>query len=306
MTVQNVGDFETGLEDFDMEDAVIPRLSIVHREGQFKDSLSNEQFDSVKVIILGLVKQRILWHPTVDDGDRPMCRSSDHNLGFPNMSDDQPKEKRFPWEKSGFDKADYPADDDGLIALPCSGCQLKEWGSHPDGKRPFCSEQFTLPVLYDPREDDSWVPAIMTFQKTGLKPLKSYLTSFARSKNAAFQAVTEIGLNLQKRGQTDYSVPWFKRVGDTDDSNWREYSSSFRTMRDFLVAPPGAREDTEDGTPAAPSANENTKPKKAAPETDDSDVVDAEVIEESKAEEKANPAGEPPAASSDDDDDLPF
>lgn len=290
-------EFDTGLEDFDLEDAVIPRLTIVHREGQFKDSLSNETFDSIKVIILGLVKQRVLWHPTVDDGDWPMCRSVNHDIGFPNVSDDQPKDKRFPWDKSGFDPSDYPADENGQIRLPCSGCALKEWGSHPDGKRPYCSEQFTLPVLYDPRDDGNWVPAIITFQKTGLKPLKSYLTSFARSRNAAFMAVTEIGLTLQHRGQTDYSVPTFKRVGDTDEENWREYSASFRTMKEFLEADPGSRdyeaEDKKiDKKPAASKATE---------QEEDENVVEAELVEDKpKAKETVPPAAD------EDDDDLPF
>lgn len=303
----NVGDFETGLEDFGLEDAVIPRLSIVHREAQFKDSLSNEQFDTLKVIILGLVKQRVLWHPTVDDGDWPMCRSANHETGFPNMSDDQPKDKRFPWSKSGFDQSDYPADGDGLIRLPCSGCQLKEWGSHPDGKRPYCAEQYTLPVLYDPRDDENWVPAIMTFQKTGLKPLKAYLSSFARSRNAAFQAVTEIGLDLNKRGQTEYSVPWFKRVGNTDEENWREFSTNYRTMRDFLTADPGSR-DEDEGTPA-PSSNVAKPPAKEEPKQDDKteDVVDAEVVEDKPQQQDKVSKPEPAAAASDDDDDdLPF
>ena len=150
-------DYDTGLEQFGVEDAVIPRLSIVHKDGQFKDSLTNAQFTTIKVIILGLVKQRVLFHPVVDDGDWPMCKSADHDTGFPNMSDEQPKEKRFAllWDKAGFDPKDFPPDENGVIRLPCDSCQLKEWGTHPDGKKPYCAEQFTLPILYDPDEDGS-------------------------------------------------------------------------------------------------------------------------------------------------------
>lgn len=313
MTIANVGDYETGLEEFGVEDAVIPRLSIVHKDGQFKDSLSNEQFPKLTVIILGLVKQRVLWHTELDDGDWPMCRSTNHDLGFPNMSDDQPKSKRFPWVMSGFDQADYPADENGLVSLPCSGCQLKEWKSHPDGKRPYCSEQFTLPVLYDPRDDENWVPAIITFQKTALKPLKAYLSSFARSRGAAFQAVTEIGLDMLRRGTTDYSVPSFKRVGDTDEAYWREYSASYRSMADFLRAAPGAREEDADGDakPVAPSSNvakpptlKKPEPKKAPEPAPEEDIVDGEVVEEAPAVKKAAPVA--PVAPVEDDDDLPF
>lgn len=304
----NPEDYETGLEDFDMQDAVIPRLAIVHKEAVFKDSLSGEQFGSVRTIMLGLVKQRILWHAQMDDDDWPMCRSVDHETGFPNESEDQPKGKRFPWDLSGFRPEDFTANADGQKKLPCKGCQLKEWGSHPDGKRPYCSEQYTMPVLYDPQENGLWVPAIMTFQKTGLKPLKSYLTSFARNRTPVFSAITEIGLDPRTRGQTEYAVPVFRRVGDTDEDNWREYSVNYRSMRSFLQEEPGSRtEDVEVGTP---STNTNTAP----PTEKAEEPVEAEVVEESKAEEEANPAPDAdvphedtkPESKSEDDDDLPF
>lgn len=310
MTLQNPGDFDfdTGLDDFDMEDAVIPRLTIVHKEGRFKDSLSNEEFDSVRVIFLGLVKQRTLWHFTVDEGDWPMCRSANHEIGFPNLSDEQPKEKRFPWEKSGFSPADYPPDEDGKIRLPCDRCQLKEWKSHPDGKKPYCAEQFTMPVLYDPHGDDFWVPAIMTFQKTSLKGLKSYLTSFKRNKAPAFEAVTEITLTIQRKGSNDYSVPNFKRVGDTESDNWREYSTNFRTIRDFLTEEPATEDDGVVGEVPASSS----QPAATKQEVKEEEIHDAEIVEEPevKKEEpaKSEPKAEAPPASpaADDDDDLPF
>jgi hypothetical protein len=294
VTIQHPSDFEfeTGLEDFDMSDAVIPRLTIAHRDGEFRDSLSNEQFPKLTTIMLGLVKQRVLWHPDIDDGDWPMCRSADHDTGFPNMNESQPMDKRFPWEKAGFDPADYPPGADGQIRLPCAGCTLKEWKSHPDGKRPYCSEQFTIPMLYDPRQDGNWVPAVFSFQKTALKPLKSYLTSFARSKNAAFQAITEIGLDMMKRGTTEYAVPNFRRVGDTNEEEWRGYSTSFRTMKDFLTADPGSREEAE---PTAPSVQQNNRP--AEEKKKDEDVVEAQIVEDAAGDS---------APAADDDDDLPF
>jgi len=309
MTVAKPEDFTTGLEDFSLEDAVIPRLTIVHKDAQWKDSLSGEQFDNVFAIMLGLVKQRVLWHATVDEGDWPMCRSPEHNTGFPNLSDDQPKDKRFPWEKSGFDQKDFPPDENGTIRLPCAGCQLKEWESHPDGKRPYCSEQFTIPVLYVPGDGDmndwtAYVPAIMTFQKTSLKPLKNYLTSFARSKQAAFQAITQIGLTPQKRGTTDYAVANFRKVGATDQDNHRDYMTNFLSMRDFLTAEPGSREEKEDGV-AAPSTNEAKPPAKTVEEQDDKseDIVEAQVVEDEPEQQAKATSTE---AAAEDDDDLPF
>lgn len=296
-------EFETGLDDFDMEDAVVPRLTIVHPEQEFKDGLTGETFSKLNVIILGLVKQRSLWHPTVDEGDWPMCRSQNHEIGFPNLSDKQPKEKVFPWAISGFDPADYEPDPDGQIRLPCSGCQLKEWKSHPDGKKPYCSEQFTLPLLYSEDPDGPYAPAILSLQKTSLKPIKAYLTGFARSQTPAFSVITELTLEAAKRGTTTYSIAQLRKGPATDQDQWRSYAMQFRTMRDFLTADPGSVDEEEDGV-GTPSANVNTPPpakEETAAAPDEPAAKEAAVVEE---EPKAPAAAAPAAAN--DDDDLPF
>lgn len=297
-------DLNTGLEDFGVEDAVVPRLQIVHREGVFKDSLSSNEYPLIKAVILGLVKQRILWHHKVDEGDRPMCKSPDHNFGFPNTDDeDTPKEKRFPWGKSGFDPADYPPNEEGFVQLPCERCALKDWGTHPDGNKPYCAEQYTLPLLYDPGTG-GFVPAILSIQKTSIKGLRSYLTSFARSKNPAYTSITEIGLRQASRGTTDYSIATFKELGKTDPDRWREYSANYSTLRKFLTQHPISREE-DDG--AGPTSDNETK----APQTQ------PEVSPEPETRETTQPAapagggspstkGAVPATTGDDDDDLPF
>lgn len=292
-------EFETGLDDFDVEDAVVPRISIVHKDQEFKDSLTGETFPTMQAIILGLVKQRVLFHHIVDDGDWPMCRSQNHDTGFPNMSDKQPTEKLFPWDKSGFDPKDFPPDDDGLIRLPCSGCQLKEWKSHPDGKKPYCAEQFTLPILYSTDPDGVFAPAVLSLQKTSLKPIKAYLTSFARSQQPAFSVITEFGLDAAKRGSTIYSIVNVRKVAASEPDEWRSYATSYRAMRNFLTADPGSLEDDEAGV-AEPSANVNEAPV----------VEDPPAKEETQAapEEPAAKEAEPAAASAAPagDDDLPF
>lgn len=331
MTLQNPGDFdfETGLEDFTMEDAVTPRLQIQHKEGTFKDSLSGQEFDKLTCIMLGLVKQRILWYNIVDDNsknDYPMCRSMNHSYGFPNMDEEVPKSKQFPWAKSGFDPAAFPPDAEGLVRLPCDSCQLKEWGSHPDGNKPYCAEQFTTPVLYDPNGDGStWVPAILSFQKTSLKPLKAYFTGFQRARNAAFMAYTEIALDLTKRGTNVYSIPTFRKLGETDDTLWRGFSTQYRQLRDFLVADPGVEDIAPSDNVAQPPPNPGPAPAASQPAPAPG-TVDHEGIEEAEVVEPpvpvtpapAAPAAPPPPvapsappapaapAPATDDDDLPF
>jgi hypothetical protein len=324
MTIQNTGDFEleTGLEDFGMGDTVIPRLKINHREGRFVDSLSNEEFDKVRVVMLGLVRQRILWHPSLDDDDAaPMCKSTNFQIGFPDLNfEEQPKNKLFPWAESGFNPDDFQPGPDGLRRLPCAGCQLKEWGSHPDGKKPYCSEQFTIPLMYAPNEDENFIPAIISFQKTSLKPLKTYLSSFKRGKTAAFTAFTEMGLDLTKRGANPYSVPNFKNVGQTDSDDWAEYATSYRQLRDFLTADPGRGEDEEGSVTVTVTQDNQWGTPPAEAETVDAEVVEEPPVEDVPAEAEPTPPPAtpkktaqpaPPSAKSTPapaaaDDDLPF
>lgn len=276
-------DLYTGLEEFGMEDAVIPRLQIVHRDGLFRDNLNSATFPKVQLIILGMVKQRIMWHPTVDDNDKPMCRSADFEFGFPTLSD-VPKEKLFPWHLSGFEPSHFPPDEDGQVQLPCSKCSLKEWKTHPNGKTPYCSEQWTLSVMYDgwtPHDESNlnaggdysgiWSLALLSLQKSSLKAIKSYLTSFQRSKQPAFTAICEATLTLKSRGQVDYSEPSFRNVGKTEPANYQEYSFQARQLRDYLKRAPEPVETEADTSMPNPQNNVNQ------PSTG-SDTVQGEVV----------------------------
>lgn len=228
---------DTGLEDFDTTDMVMPRLTIDHGEAKFVDNLTGEKHEKMQVVMLGLIKQRILWDTEVNDGDKPLCKSFDFRSGIPD-------EARFPWDASGFDKADFDE------KLPCDACALKEWDSHPQRGTPWCSEQHTFPVLMSTGENVYAAPAILTVQRSAIKASKSYLTGFARSKTPLYTVVTEISLNAQKRGSVNYAVPSFVRVGATDDEQWSEYAQHYRTIREFISTPPPT-----DDEPSSPAAN---------------------------------------------------
>lgn len=316
--------FGTGLEEFQDSDAVIPRLSIVHKEARFKDNLTGEEFDSIEIIPLGLVRQRVLWHPDVDDGDQPMCKSTNNEIGHPNT--DAPKDKRFPWEKAGFNPVDHPPQPDGLIDLPCAGCQLKEWGTHPNGKSPYCTEQWVLPVLYrESGVEDTFAPAIFTLQRSGVKAIRAYLTPFQKSGNPAFLHVATVKLELNKRGQVDYSTPKFSKGPATDQAEWPSYATQFMQISEFLKRRPV----TDEAAPVeAGTNNANTGPTGAAAVV--ASAQDPWATQEQQGTPAPTPAPEPekqgtpatpapsqpspapsqpatqPSAQADDDEDLPF
>lgn len=295
----------TGLEDFSLEDAVIPRLKIMHKEGVFKDNLSGATFAKIRVIILAMNKQRILWHPSVDDGDKPMCRSADFNLGFPVSREEATKGKEFPWDKSGFTAEDMVPDQYGDVVLECGRCKLKEWGSHPLGKIPYCAEQWTLSVLYDGINDDGsssgmYSIALLTLQKSGLKAIKSYLTSFQRAKQPAFTAVCEVSLNLQGKGDVVFSTPSFRNVGKSDQAEWRSYAEQAQQMRDFLKRAPEPLEDEGGTAPATSDNSYNPPPSAQAPDpwaAVAADTAAQEAAARAAAEQAAAQAHQaPPAA----------
>lgn len=263
----------TGLEDFGLEDAVIPRLKIVHKEGLFEDNLSGGKYPKIRLIILGMVKQRILWNAQMDgDNDQPMCRSADFENGFPTL-EGVPADKMFPWAKAEFNPDHFPPDEDGQVVLPCKDCKLKEWKTHPNGKTPYCTEQWTLSVMYDGFDEetgqwsDTWAVALISLQKSALKAIRAYLTSFTRAKTAAYTAICEVTLTRKTRGQVDYATPNFRGVGKTDQSQWPTYATNAKQMRDYLKRAPEPLDEDGEGV-VTQSDNTYAGPQSAPPAAD--------------------------------------
>jgi hypothetical protein len=245
-------DSMTGLEDFDAStDAVMPRLRIVGKDAQFEDNLTNERHDKIKAVLLGLVKQRILWAPEVDDGEGPLCRSLDFLTGLPDP-------KGFPWKESGFERREGDH-----VELPCKDCGLKEWGTNPKGSTPWCSEQHTFPLMLlreggDPSEA---MPAILTLQRSGIKASKAYVSGFVRDRKPLYTQVTTIGLQPQKRGSVDYAVPILTKTEETDESLWPLFAKNYRQIRGYLQTPRSIEdEDTSKGSSGTVTATSSTPP----------------------------------------------
>jgi hypothetical protein len=227
---------DTGLEDFGVADAVLPRIKIEQKEALWSENLGNQKFEVLRFIPLGLVKQRVLFHHNVEDNDVPMCKSSDFELGYPNPN--APAQKSFPWQLAGFDPNDFPPDANGDRRLPCANCHLKDWGTSPINEQPYCSEQWTLPIYFDVEQNDIWQPAILTLQKSSIKPIRSYFTPYSSQNQPPFIHIARGTLKLNHRGQVDYSVPTFTKETDSPRDRWEEFNKQFKEMRTFLRRPP--------------------------------------------------------------------
>lgn len=233
-------DYMTGLEDF-TPSASMPRIQIVHDKGVFKDALTDEEFELLYGIPLGLIKQRVMWHPKVEDGDMPQCKSNDGDTGYPNIKG--PTQKcMFPFQRSGINLDILPRDEFRRPTIACEGCPHTQWTKDPeDGKRvpPACAERYTIPILYSTTEGgDIDRAGIVSFQKSGITPAKNYIQGFARAKQPLFSSFVTIRLETAKRGTVVYSTPKFKRGGPVSQAEFPNYVQQYREIRELLRNPP--------------------------------------------------------------------
>ena len=271
-----VDDIE-GLEDVEATDLTIPRITIDHEGGVFVDSQTNERFEEFDAIMLGLVKQRILWPPTPGaEGEGPMCRAVDFKTGNPDAAKWVTKHNGVnAVTASGFSFDEVEAGN-----LSCANCGLKEWDSHPNNGTPWCNEQFTFPIIRI-MEDGSAAPALISFQRTGLKACKSYVSGFKQARRPLYTALTRISAVHQKKGTVEYVTPSFSKIGDSDPTEHPIYSQQLHQIRDFITTP-RTFDDSSEG--------EATKEEAKAPAKAESDA-------EPQSVQRATPV---------DDDDEPF
>lgn len=252
-------EWNVGMEDVGASDLVIPRLKIIHDECLFENNLTKERWSTLQCIVIGQVKQRIMWDDEVSEGgtDRPQCRSSDFTYGFPNLRTDIPVRKQFPWEDSNFkpehlrviDKAqptqDHPEGftSNGIPCLPCASCKFTAWGA--DRKPPRCAEQHTYVILYTLDGGVSHTLALLTLQKSSIKPSKEFISGMAQSKQPIFSVYTEIKLLAEKRGSVSYATAQFIRGAATRRENWREYANQITSIRGFLRQAPRPADDAD-------------------------------------------------------------
>lgn len=295
-----------GLEDLE-GGVALPRLTLKHADRVFKAGDTNEEYPKLVGVILGMVRQRVMWNPEVgEDKARPQCKSSDGLTGYPNVRD-KGSDDEFPWDEFPLNEAQAPKDEHGRPVLSCKGCPFSEWGKDKKGKAvpPPCKERFSFPIVYN-RDMDPTGPfdaaGVFSVQGSGIKPARTYLSAFKVGRQPVFSAVTEVGLLAASRGSVQYSIPEFKRVGNSDVSDWADYAAQYEEVRAYLRAAPRPEDDgssksegyvaPEQAVPAAPEQAAPTVPAK------NDDIQDAVIVSET--------SNVPTPASAPDEDELPF
>lgn len=307
---------DTGLEDLGVEDLRMPRLVIDHKKGVFRDSLSGAEYEKLNVITLGLVKQRVLWHATVqEEAASPLCKSTNFMVGYPTMNKPKPSDN-FPWQAAGWQPSDFQPDEYGRITLPCDSCRLAQWKSHPDGKKTWCSEQHAVPLLYGPEGTVPSMTAIFTTQRSSIAATRTYFAGIARQNLPAYAFIARLSLSAQKRGVNIYYVPVFTALEQTSQENWPTWSENYRSIREFLQRPPALRDAEGNIIDVNSLAQANViqgqvaqpAPQQAVQQTVvQQPVVQQPVVQQPVIQQQVTLPPTPPGATmARDDDDLPF
>ncbi len=223
----------------------VPRVTISHDDGglEFNDfglSLNQRQC----LIMLGAIRQRIMWAPRELAVGMVLCDSKDFEHGNPT--------KDFPWETSNFTKPDDFADGDHL---DCGACMFSHWTKDETarrGSRPaLCTESVIVPMLiasnpdvkYNGAEnlDIEYKVGAMSFQKSSIKPIADHMRSFRLSSMPAYSMTTTMALNTNLGSGFKYSVPSLAKQSIVNEEKYPLLSTILREVRDVVTKPTPAR-----------------------------------------------------------------
>lgn len=237
---EDLAGLETGIDDLSMDEIPTPRISIDHNpkgfdEGKYTDNQTGMFRDEFVGIVLGFVRQRIMWPANLEESvGMPMCKSNDSTRGMPNV-DTSAGDGMFPWHESAFNPNEVPVDPEyNRVILPCANCQFKDWtGKGAKRTPPRCSEVFNLVVMFDAYGTGQMMPGFFSAKRSSIQPVKQYLAQFMQRNVPAYSQFAHFSLQHLTRGKNPYSVPVIKSVGPTDQRLWPDFSENYKTLREF-------------------------------------------------------------------------
>jgi hypothetical protein len=256
-----------GLEDFDIGTISLPPVRINGPAGTWVDTLTGDEWPEIEVILLGLVKQRVLWPPEMGSEPRPpLCRSLEAKTGTPTL---ETGPDGFPWKAAKLNRNTFvvrtedPESGEQVenlaIPVPCSECHLKVWGTNPKGTgAPWCTEQMVFPLMLKRETDEGgelWTPGSLALARSGVKPANQYCMGYTVRQSPMFVDRTKLTLKQLTRGTVNYSVPVFTKLGPTERDMRDFYKDKYFELRAWLQTPRGMAsvEDAEAPVPTVPA-----------------------------------------------------
>ena len=182
------GPIETGLEELDAGDLIIPRLTITQpstpdidtaNQGKFCINITGDFHDNMRVAMIKLSKSRILFPEKYKRDNEPLCRSHDFKVpandipGATPMCDTCGLLPLAPGEKNAKHK-----------------CAYANWGA--DNEPPRCQEVWNSLIV----DLESYMPMWFSLKSTALKPFRKIVSAISMISQAKKIPMWGMGFNM--------------------------------------------------------------------------------------------------------------
>lgn len=171
-----------GFQNFNPEDAILPRVRLNGKTGFFEFNLEDEDKKSAKLVIVPIfmAKSRIYFDPDQESSD-VFCRSA---------NGDAPT-----WIQPGLWKDDTPP-------KVCLACQYAKWGNKQGERQPpACTLHWNFLAV---QPNELGTPFIFSVRGTSLSAASRMMTMLNRSAKDLFSAEVSLGSIEAGEGKRKY------------------------------------------------------------------------------------------------------
>jgi len=214
------GPVETGLEEMDAGDLIIPRMSITQpttpdidaaNQGKFLVNITGDFQETMTAVLIKLSKSRILFPEKYKRDNAPLCRSHDFKVPANDIPGAEPMAKFC-----------------GLLPLAPGekkqkhACPYANWTVDDKGKPvpPRCQETWNTLIV----DLESYMPMFFSLKSAALKPLRkiiSAISMIARAKNVPMWSLKfDMALEKVTNDSGTFYIPTFNGLSalEKDDA----------------------------------------------------------------------------------------
>lgn len=231
-----------GFEEIDKNDIVLPRRTIVQplsadgTAGNFRDSLSGEEFKEMKVVAFGVSKTMLLFPKPYTRGSDPLCKSS--NCKTPDPAFTSPPSPVC-LRRGG----------DGRMEPVCPRARFGDNNEAPD-----CAMYYNW-LMMDVSTGSTFM---ISFHGMGIKECKKLITALSERAHVhrlpMFAFSFKLSLREEKNEKGKYFVPVFDRVVLVDPDDPLKFMGQAQNLRSINLAAQNVEGDDISSTTQAPAA----------------------------------------------------
>lgn len=194
-----------------------------------------QRVESITGMILLAPEQNAYWPLPIEEAPnaRPVCYSSDAINGYGD-----------------------PFDAGVVGNHKCMNCPKKDWQTDFKGRGKACRDLRPLFLL----REGEYLPIVVQVPRTSLVRVRNYFTMLSRIGAPYYSAITEIGLDTEKKeGTPEYSILTFKLVGKAPKEVWPMLKEYREVLTRFTETAPVANDYAPEEDPEVQAMAEQMK-----------------------------------------------